>query len=71
VGQAVKPWEKWHDTKTLLGGEPDRNKRYLYRGDYKIMMWNDAMEPWPKWKDVLLKRIVADLNQLEGWDDPA
>lgn len=56
---------------TLLGGAPDRNKRMLYRGDDKVMTWNAAIEPWPKWKDVLLQRIVDDLNQLKGWDDPA
>ena len=67
----MKPWEKWHFTMTLLAGPPDRNQRHLQRGATTVMGWNDAMDVWPKWKDVLLQRIVDDLNQLEGWNDPS
>lgn len=56
----------WYITKTLLGCEPDHdiNRRSLYCGDKLIWRWNEDMDVWPKWKDVLLDRIAYDLNQV-------
>lgn len=54
----------WYVTKTLLYSEPDTNRRTLYRGDHKVVTFNEDMDEWPKEQDKILDEIVRLLNSL-------
>jgi hypothetical protein len=58
---------QYYVTTTLLGGEPDRNRRIVrcWRDDDKdnvICTFNYDMQPWPEENDRALNKLVALLN---------
>jgi hypothetical protein len=56
----------YYAQRTLLYGEPDVNRRFIYANDEKIAVFNDEMRPWTEEDDHRLKVCIKALNADEN-----
>ena len=56
----------YYATSTLLGGKPDRNRRYVYRwpSEKPVLVMNQDMYPWTARDALHLGIILTALNAV-------
>lgn len=54
----------WYVTRTLLGGDPDMNRRTIYHNDIPIATFNERMDEWHQADNRALNSLCNYLNTI-------